>query len=661
MPPPNVRSRVTTAPSDELYRVIADLTSDYLYVLRARPDGEVEREWSSDAFLQVTGYAAEEIDAPGAWQRLIHPDDLPAALDHVERLLAGERHQAEYRIVTRRGERRWLRDTGQPVRERPDGPVVRVYGAAQDVTAHKRGEERLRFLAEASVVLDSSLDYAATLDRIAHLAVPLLADWCQVDVFDADDRFRTVATAHVDPAKQQLAQELRRRYPPSPDHPHSIWAVYRSGQPALVSAAEALRATQARDPEHARLLALMGTRSFLRLPLRARERTFGVLSFGSQTANAIGSEDLPFFHDLARRAALAVDNARLYSALQEAERRYHALFEAAADALLVADAEGCYVEANAAAERLLGRPRSELLGMRVADVVAAGPAWAEAEYERFRHEHSWQGELDLRRKDGTVVPVEARATVIETASGKLYVSALRDISPRRAAQESQREFVALIGHELRNPLASLRGYAQLLARRKSYNEAAVEVIVEQVDRLNRLIGDLVDASRLERGRLELDCRPTDLVAVARGAVESARGYAEGQAIRLEAPSAMPLGDWDHHRIGQVLQNLLSNALKYAPAGEVAVRIEDLGEAARVSVVDHGPGIPSQSLPRLFQRFYRADDAAASDSAGLGLGLYICRGLVDSHGGRIWVEPTPGGGATFVVLLPYRVLQGVPGD
>ncbi|HEV8634320.1 MAG TPA: PAS domain S-box protein [Chloroflexota bacterium] len=655
MSAPDGRAAASPAPSDDLYRVIADLTSDYLYALRVLPDGGVARAWSNDAFVQVTGYAAEEIDAPGAWQRLIHPDDLPRAYDHVVRLLAGERHQAEYRIVTKSGERRWLRDTGQPVRERPDGPVVWVYGAAQDVTAHKRDEERLRFLAEASVLLDSALDFATTLERVAHLAVPLLADWCQVDVFDAEDRFRTVATAHVDPEKQRLALELRRRYPPDPGHPHSIWAVYRSGKPALVSAAEELHRTQARDAEHARLLELMATRSFLRLPLRARDRTFGVLSFGSQTPNAFAPDDLPFFEDLARRAALAVDNARLYSALEVAEQRYHGLFEAAADAVLIADAEGRYVEANAAAEELLGYSCAELVGMGIADVVVAGPEWAEREFSRFRREGRWQGELDLRRKDGSVVPVECRANVIETAAGQLNVSALRDISERRAAEESQREFVALIGHELRNPLASLRGYAQLLARRKTYSEAAVEVIIQQVDRLNRLIGDLVDASRLERGRLELNRGPTDLIAIAHDAAESARGYAEGYTIRLDGPATMPFGRWDYHRIGQVLQNLLSNAIKYSPPGEILVRLEDEGGAARVSVVDHGPGISSQELPRLFQRFHRADSAAASDAAGLGLGLYICRGLVESHGGRIWVEPTPGGGATFSFTLPYGLM------
>jgi PAS domain S-box-containing protein len=646
------------AAGDDTYRVIADLTSDYVYVLRVLENGAVVREWSNDAFVSVTGYAAEEVDAPGAWQRLIHPDDLPAAFEHVVRLVAGERHQVEYRIITRDGQRRWLRDTGQPLRDGPDGPVVRIVGAAQDVTAAKRTEERLRFLADASVVLDSSLDYAATLDRVARLAVPSLADWCQVDVFDDAGMPRRVTTAHVDPVKERLAEELRQRYPPDRDQEHSIWRVYHEGRAVLVSSATAFHATRARDATHARMLAEMGTRSFMRVPLKTRGRTIGVLSFGSQTSGWFAEADLPLFEDLARRAALAVDNALLYSAREAAERRYHGLFDAAADALLLADAEARYVEANAAAESLLGYTRDELRQMRVSDVVAAQPAWSEEEFARFRAEGAWRGELELRRKDGTTVPVECRSTVIDVGDGQeLNVAALRDISERRAAEQSQREFVALIGHELRNPLASLRGYAQLLQRRKTYNEGAVEVIVQQVDRLNRLIGDLVDASRLERGRLELHRAPTDLVAVARAAAASAGQLSDEHTISVEAPIALPSGDWDHHRIGQVLHNLIANAVKYSPPGEVLVRIEDEGTGARVSVVDHGPGISASDLPRLFGRFYRSEAASASDAAGLGLGLFICRGLVESHGGTIRVESTPGGGATFTFTLPFRSTTG----
>ena len=641
-----------SAPGDDIYRVISELTSDYVYVLRVLPGGEVAREWSNDSFASVTGYTPDEIDTPGAWQRLIVEDDLPAAFAHVVRLAAGERSQVEYRIVTKDGRRRWLRDTGQPLRDEPDGPVVRIVGAAQDVTDAKRNEERLRFLADASVVLDSSLDYKTTLDRVARLAVPGLADWCQVDIFDDAQTVRRVATAHVDPVKERLADELRRLYPPEQDQEHSIWQVYREGQAVLVSSASAFHATRARDATHARMLAEMGTQSFMRLPLIARGRTLGVLSFGSQTSGWFADADLPLFEDLARRAGLAVDNARLYSALQVAERRYHGLFDAAADALLIADTDGRYVEANAAAEELLGYSRDELRRMGVAEVVVGQPEDTDAEFARFRADGTWRGELELRRKDGSHVPVEARATAIDLGDAQLYVSALRDISERRAAEQSQREFVALIGHELRNPLASLRGYAQLLQRRKSYNEGAVQVIVQQVDRLNRIIGDLVDASRLERGRLELNRAPTDLVAVADATVASAGQLSEEHTIRVEVPINLPTGQWDHHRIGQVLHNLIANALKYSPPGEVLVRIDDEGSAARVSVIDHGPGIDPGELPRLFGRFYRTEGAAASDAAGLGLGLFICRGLVESHGGRIWVEPTPGGGSTFTFTLPY---------
>jgi PAS domain S-box-containing protein len=647
-----------TATGDDLYRVITELTSDYVYVLRVLPGGDVAREWSNEAFARVTGYAAEEVDEPGAWQRLIHPDDLPAAFDHVVRLVAGERHQVEYRIITKGGQRRWLRDTGQPLRDGADGRVLRIVGAAQDVTAAKRDEERLRFLADASVVLDSSLDYTATLDRVARLAVPSLADWCQVDVFEDAQTVRRVATAHRDPVKERLAEDLRQRYPPDRDQEHSIWQVYREGRAVLVSSATAFHATRARDATHVRMLAEMGTRSFMRVPLKARGRTIGVLSFGSQTSGWFAAADLPLFEDVARRAALAVDNARLYSAREAAERRYHGLFDAAADALLLADAEARYVEANAAAESLLGYTRDELRHMRVWDVLVAPAEWIESWLAAHHAEGVWRGELELRRKDGTIVPVECQSTVIDVGDGQeLSVAALRDISERRAAEQNQREFVALIGHELRNPLASLRGYAQLLQRRKTYNDGAVQVIVQQVDRLNRLIGDLVDASRLERGRLELHRAPTDLVAVARAAQASAGQLSDEHTIRVEAPDALPWGEWDHHRIGQVLHNLIANAVKYSPAGEVLLRIADEGAAARVSVIDHGPGISPNDLPRLFGRFYRSESASASDAAGLGLGLFICRGLVESHGGTILVESTPGGGATFTFTLPYRSTTG----
>jgi two-component system phosphate regulon sensor histidine kinase PhoR len=345
--------------------------------------------------------------------------------------------------------------------------------------------------------------------------------------------------------------------------------------------------------------------------------------------------------------------------LQDAEARYRALFEGAVDPILVADAEGRYLDANPAAAGLLGYTRDELLGLRVADVVAGGVDSVEAEYARFLQEGRWSGELEVRRRDGSTVAVEARATAVVLPTGPLYISILRDVSERRAAEQMQREFLAMVTHELRTPLTSVKGYAQLMQRRGVYSDQAVGVIVSRAAHLERLLGDLLDLSRLEGGRLELRRARVDLVVLARAMAEQAQVLTRLHAVRVEAPERPLEGWWDRDRVEQVLQNLLSNAVKYSPeGGEVVLRVEDVGGEARVAVTDRGLGVSAEALPRLFDRFYQARiGRTAGDAEGLGLGLYITRSLVEAHGGRIQAESVLGRGSTFAVTLPY----GEPGE
>jgi PAS domain S-box-containing protein len=256
------------------------------------------------------------------------------------------------------------------------------------------------------------------------------------------------------------------------------------------------------------------------------------------------------------------------AALRASEERYHSLFEDTRDAILVADADGRYPDANAAAARLLEYTHDHLRQLRVAEVVVATSGWTETEYERFKREGQWRGERELRRQDGSIVPVEARATVVDLPTGAVYLSAIRDVSERRALERMQREFLSMVTHELRTPLASIKGYAQIMQKRAAYNESAVGVIVTQAKRLERLIGDLLDVSRLEVGRLELQRDVTDLVALTRE-----------HMIRVEGPESLLIGRWDTTRLEQVLQNLLSNAVKYSPdGGVVVVRVEAPGQA-----------------------------------------------------------------------------------
>ncbi len=355
------------------------------------------------------------------------------------------------------------------------------------------------------------------------------------------------------------------------------------------------------------------------------------------------------------RTAHSSEHEPAQTAPEDALAYYRSLFWAATDAILVADEQGRYLDANQAAATLLGYSREDLLGMDVADVVASGADWATEEYSRFTHAGTWSGEVELRRRDGTLVPAEAHATVVHRQVGSpVFLSVIRDITPRREAERTQREFLAMVTHELRAPLTAILGHAQLMQRRVAYNAAYIEIIISQAKRLQRLLADLLDVTHLAAGQPQLRRSAVDLSALAREIAPQEMIATPTHPVRVEAPRAPRIGYWDADRVAQVLQNILSNAGKYAPAGsEILVRVEDRGDDALVSVTDHGMGVAPEDLPRLFDRFYRTPSATQSAASGLGLGLHICTLLVEAHGGHIGVESVLGQGSTLSFSLPYE--------
>jgi signal transduction histidine kinase len=198
----------------------------------------------------------------------------------------------------------------------------------------------------------------------------------------------------------------------------------------------------------------------------------------------------------------------------------------------------------------------------------------------------------------------------------------------------------------------MRGFVQLMLRRKQLSEPALRTMLAQADRLERLINDLLDSARLEAGRLESVPERVDLVSLAQETAQAAVQLSPTHTIRVLAPEMRVIGRWDAGRLEQVFENLLTNAIKYSPDGsEVLVRIEVDGSDAVVTVTDHGSGIPPEQLPHLFSRFTRLQAAMTSGTPGLGLGLYIARSLVEAHRGRIWVDSEIGVGSTFGFALP----------
>jgi PAS domain S-box-containing protein len=370
-------------------------------------------------------------------------------------------------------------------------------------------EDRLVFLAEAGAALSSSLDIETTLGTVAQLAVPRLADWCAVHLVRDDGAVDQLAVTHVDPARVAWAQALQEQYPFDPDAPHGVANVLRTGEaewyPAIT---DEMLVAAARGPEHLEILRRVGFRSAMIVPMSARGATVGAITFATAESGRHYSEsDQVLAVELAHRAAIAVDNARLYRASQAAEARYRSLFEGLADAVIVSDDRGNYIEVNAALCDLLGYTREELLAAKVGE-LSVSPEIAHDLYRRIQADGSLRGENVLRRKDGSHVPIEVWSRRVDLPTGPVNLGVMRDISERKNLERIHQAHLASIAHDLKNPISALTVQAQLLAR------YAARIDAEGADRLRsglarveaigrRLVGqvdELQDIVRLRGGQ-----------------------------------------------------------------------------------------------------------------------------------------------------------------
>jgi len=531
---------------------------------------------------------------------------------------------------------------------------VRLLEAEQEARGEaERARERLEFLAAASSLLSSSLDYETTLESLARLAVPRLADCCVVDVVEWG-QIHQVAVAHVDPTLEELVRDLERRYPSDPEVENSpVGRVLRTGQAELLADMAAHQGGIARDESHLRDLEMLGLVSGMMIPLVVRGDTVGALTFLSG-ARRYTEQDLAAAVELADRAALAVDNARLY---REAEERGHAarVLATVGDGVFLVDSRGDVRLWNPAAEAITGLAASELIGRPAAESI---PGW-----ERIAEVTPISDAPTLGKSRAETLPLDIGGrelwlsiSGVGFSEGTVY--AFRDLTDERRVEQLKTEFVATASHELRTPLAAVYGAAMTLRRPDIGGDPAVQarlltVIAEESDRLARTINDILWASRLETGQLEVSIESLDITESAVQIVEAMRVFiSEDVSVELRDSGSLPPVAGDPDKVRQVLTNLIDNAVKYSPdGGRVEVKLERRDRHVRVSIRDDGLGIPSSELSRIFEKFYRLDPNLTRGVGGTGLGLYICRELVRRMDGRIWVESAEGEGSTFFFELP----------
>jgi PAS domain S-box-containing protein len=551
--------------------------------------------------------------------------------------------------------RNWL-VSYYPVRDAAD-TILGVGVVITDVTDRERARAaaeaagaRLSVLAEASQQLAGSLDYESTLANLANLLVPRFADWYAVDVVDGT-AFRRIAVVHKDPSKRKWAEQSMRLFAPLPDELEGTARVARTGEAVLYrTISDELLAASTLSKEHHRVLRELGMESAMCVPLTAAGRTFGALMLVSSDPQRLFDEDdLDFAKHLGRRAAIAVDNARLY---RQAERRARAalVVQHVADGVALVNNEGLIRLWNPAAEEITGVAADETLGRPAEDVFAD---WGSIAGLAESAEH---------RPVTRAVSVKGRElwlsiTAVGFDDGSVY--AFRDLTEERAVETLKSDFVSTISHELRTPLAAIYGAALTLQRDdvllgEPQRTGLLEVIASESDRLARIVNDVLWVSRLESGGLRTVIEPCNGVELARGVVDAARQYIP-PSIRLElAPpkKAVPQVAGDTDKIRQVLTNLVENAVKYSPdGGRVTVEVSAAGQWVRFVVRDEGLGVPPAEHRRIFEKFYRLDPDLTRGVGGTGLGLYISRELLERMGGRIWVESSGAGGSTFVAELP----------
>jgi len=607
-------------------------------------DRELRFRRVNDELVEINGIAAAELlgrtvsdVSPGLESQLAEP--IARVLESGEPVLA--REVSSERPAAPGAKRIW-RSSWYPVRDER-GEIVGVGGVVDDITRERRAEERIRFLARASELLNRTLDIEVTLRALAEVAVPAFAGHVTVDVVE-DGALRCVGARHVDPAKTELMLRLREEYPPTVvDHP--VQRALRTGEPQVVADVQAEAASMAHDERHAAAIAELENESGIVVPLIARDSAFGAITFGSVPPQPpFGPADLELAVELGRRASAALDNARLY---EQAQARAHAAeaLEVVDDGVFLIDGDGIVRLWNPAAAGTFRVPAEKAIGRPVAESI-----------------EGWETFAGSSRRPRTI-PVSVRGderwlsvSAVRFLGGTVY--AFRDLTQEHAIEQLRSDFVSTVSHELRTPLAAIYGAALTLQRddvhlEESQRTGLLDVISSEADRLARIVNDILWASRLDSGQMGVTIGRCDAGALAEQVVGALRSHApETITVDVEAEAELPPVAADGDKLRQVLTNLVDNAIKYSPdGGRVRVFVGGRGNRIRFRVQDEGLGIPPSEQSRIFEKFFRLDPQLTRAFGGTALGLYICRELIERMHGRIGVNSDGRSGSTFWFELP----------
>lgn len=420
-------------------------------------------------------------------------------------------------------------------------------------------------------------------------------------------------------------------------------------------------------------------RQSIALPLIFAEEPLGVIVVFRTYMGTASDNDLQILQSFADQAAIGVHNAQLYEKIDHERRRLGAILEYSGDGVMILSADLKIMRMNRALERMTSWQAADSIGLHQDEVIV----WDKLESIDLATalEQGWLDEIeestdkgedvtlyvegDLKRADGFTLSIGITYAPLFTPDGKLanIIANVRDITNFRKAQEMQSTFISVISHELKTPVAIIKGYAATLRRSDAHWEPSVirdnlEVIEDEADRLNALIQNLLAASKLQVEReMTLDMGEVWLDEVVERAVARVRNQTQVHQFVIDFQRDFPVIQGDETRLRQVMDNLLSNAIKYSPdGGEIRIAGHYDATNVTISVIDHGVGLSIEDQDRVFQRFFRVDGKLSRKTQGTGLGLYLSRAIIEAHGGTIRVDSKPGQGSTFTFTIPLKHLS-----
>ena len=649
----------------ELHSGILDQVTEAIFIIDL--EGKVAF-WNKEA-EDVFGYTGNEIVGKNVY-RLCNKDVRNIARDYLNNLLnGGSKDVVKWEVSKKNGETTWAEIKIQSLKS-AEGVSLGYIGAVKDITSQKRYEDNLKFNFNVSKKLAESLDYEATLKEIGNITVPYFADWYSVDLVDRKGNLKQVSIVHKDPNKVIWASKLRKKYPINRNSRSVLWRVIETGVPEFYPfVSDKLIKKVARDNDHLKVVKEIGFTSAIVVPLTVNGQAKGTITFvTSSSKRRYTEQDFHLAQQLTDRAAVAIENSLLYEEVKKEKERINELVSNVPGVVweVVKEEEGgkfklSYVSDYA--EKMSGYTADEWYSTSDYWEKVIHPEDLEKAIDEstlvFKSGESGVSRYRWVKKTGEVIWVEAQSNVIKDKAGNFVGlrGVTSDITERVEIENRKDEFISMASHELKTPLTSLKIYTKLLQDKVTKGKKDKTAIYysnmyKQLERLNKLVNELLNVSLIQTDKFEIKKSNFSLSQLVKAIVESTKPNAREKEIVLMGDIKKKVcGDPEY--IEQVVNNLLANALKYAPKGDkIIVGLKSRNKDALVCVEDHGFGIDKCYHDKVFERFFRVYDKNDKTYPGLGMGLYISKQIIQRHGGDMWLESEKGKGSKFFFSIPF---------